>query len=274
AYVTLGTYGALPPTDVMPRAKQALERGLEIDGGLAEAYACRGCVRAVYDWNWEDAEADFRRAIDLRPSYPTAHHWYAINHLVPMGRFAEATDRLHRALDLDPLALAIKTSLGMKSFFAGRFDDAARELSKTVELDEGFGMARFFLGATYTELASYPEALAEFDAAIRISGRSPEIQAALGYLHGVSGRHDEARSTLEELKRLSCERYVSPARFAQVHAGLGEVAEALDCLEAAHAEHSADLAWVAVRPVFKSLYAEPRFLQLVSKMGLAASTRP
>ena len=108
AYVTLGTYGAMPPEDVMPRAKRALETALEIDVSLAEGYACRGCLRSVFDWSWPDAEGDFRRAIDLRPSYPTSHHWYAINHLVPLGRFDEATEELHRALALDPLALAIR----------------------------------------------------------------------------------------------------------------------------------------------------------------------
>jgi serine/threonine protein kinase/tetratricopeptide (TPR) repeat protein len=273
AYVTLGTHGAMAPGDFIPRAKQALERGLEIDGGLAEAYACRGCVRSVYDWSWAEAEHDFRRAIDLKPSYPTAHHWYAINHLVPMGRFAEATEELHRALDLDPLALAIKTSLGMKSYFAGRYDDAVRELSKTIELDEAFGMAHLFLGATYTELSRFPEALGELEAAVRFSGRSPEIQAALGYLHGVSGDVDGARRVLDELRRHGDERYVSPARLAQVHCGLGERAGALDRLEEAHAGRAADLAWVGVRPVFASLREEPRFIALVTQMGLAASAR-
>jgi TolB-like protein/Flp pilus assembly protein TadD len=271
AYVTLGTYGAMPPKDVMPRAKRALERALEIDVDLGEAYTSRGCARSVYDWAWSDAECDFRRAIDLNPSYPTAHHWYAINHLVPLGRFAEAGDALRRALDLDPLALAIKTSVGMKSYFAGQYDDAVRELSKTIELDESFGMARFFLGATYTELRGYAEALKELEAATRLSGRNPEILAALGYLHGVSGDLDGARSILEELRRLADERYVSPARVAQVHVGLGERAEALDRLEEAHAERAADLAWLGVRPVFGSLRDEPRFTALLKEIGLFSS---
>jgi serine/threonine protein kinase/tetratricopeptide (TPR) repeat protein len=270
AYVTLGTYGALPPEDVMPRAKRALERALEIDVGLAEAYACRGCVRSVFDWSWSDAEHDFRRAIDLKPSYPTGHHWYAINHLVPVGRFEEATEELHRALDLDPLALAIKTSLGMKCYFAGQYDDAERELSRTIELDEGFGMAHFFLGATYTEQARYAEAFRELETAIRLSGRSPEHLAALGYLQGVSGHTDDGRRVLDELRRLADERYVSPARIAQVHVSLDERTEALDRLEEAHGGRAADLAWLGVRPVFARLRAEPRFIALLKQSGLAA----
>ena len=134
-------------------------------------------------------------------------------------------------------------------------------------------MARFFLGATYTELSRYPEALGELEAAVRYSRRSPDILAALGYLHGVSGDTDSARRVLDELKRLAGERYVSPAKLAQVHVGLGERAEALDRLEEAHAEHAADLAWLNVRPVFASLRVEPRFSALVTEMGLATPAR-
>jgi TolB-like protein/tetratricopeptide (TPR) repeat protein len=274
AYVTLGTYGAMPPKDVMPRAKRALETALEIDVGLAEAYTCRGCVRAVYDWSWSDAEQDFRRAIALQPSYPTAHHWYAINHLVPAGRFDEATEELQRALSLDPLALAIKTSLGMKSYFAGQYEDAVRELSKTIDLDERFGMARLFLGATYTEQARYAEALEELVAAIHLSGRSPEILAALSYLHGVSGDIIAARKGLDELMGFAGARYVSPARLAQVHVGLGEHGAALDRLEEAHAERAADLAWLSVRPVFAGLRDEPRFTALLTQMRLSPPQIP
>ena len=273
AYITLGTYGALPPKDVMTRAKRALKKALEIDGELAEAYTCRGCVRSVYDWSWEDAEHDFQRAIALNPSYPTAHHWYAINHLVPRGRFDQATEELRSALKCDPLALAIKTSVGMKSYFARQYDDAVRELTRTISIDGGFGMARFFLGATYTEQGKYAEALDELQAATRLSGRSPEILAALGYLHGRWGDGDRARTVLDELKQVADTRYVSPAKIAQVHVGLGERAEALAQLEEAHAERAGDLAWLGVRPVFASLRAEPKFIALVNQIGVEASAR-
>ncbi|MEO8678883.1 MAG: protein kinase [Vicinamibacterales bacterium] len=270
AYVTLGTYGCLAAKEVMPPATTAIERALAINPELAQAHASRACVRAVYDWAWSDAERDFRRAIALAP-YPTAHHWFAINHLVPVGRFDEAARELRYALELDPLALAIKTSVGMNSYFAGEYDAAVRELSKTLELDEGFGMAHFVLGATYTEMSRYADAFVELAAAVSLSGRSPEILAAVGYLHGMSGDVDAARDILDEMSRLARERYVSPARLAQVHVALGERAEALDRLEAAHAERAADLAWLGVRPVFASLRREPRFGAMLSQMGLARS---
>jgi serine/threonine-protein kinase len=273
AYVTLGTYGALPANDVMPRAKTALRRALDLDPERAEAYACRGCVQSVYDWAWLAAEHDFKRAIHLNPGYPIAHHWYAINYLVPVGRFDEAAEQLRQALELDPLSLAIKTSVGMRSYFAGRYEPALQELSKAVELDASFGLARVFLGLTYTALAKWDEAFEELDVAIALSGRNPDVLAALGYLRAVAGDIDGARTILAELGGISQRRYVSPSVLAQVHAGLGDTAEALHWLEEACAARAADLAWLAVRPVFSSLRAEPRFVALLRRMGLAADSR-
>jgi serine/threonine-protein kinase len=272
AYVTLGTYGAMPPTEVMSSARAALEKALEIDPALAEAYACRGCVRSVFDWSWAHGERDFLRAIELNPSYPTAHHWYAINQLVPRARFQAATEELQRARNLDPLALAIRTSVGMTAYFAEDYNGAVRELLRTIQLDEGFGMARAFLGAAYIEQRRYDDARVEMEVALRLCGRTPEILAILGYLHGRAGDVAAARGVLDELQRLSMERYVSPGRVAQVHIGLGERTEALERLEKATAEHAADVAWLAVRPVFASLRAEPRFLALLKQMGLETSS--
>jgi serine/threonine-protein kinase len=268
AYVTLGTYGATPAKDVMPRAKRAVEEALALDSELAEAYACRGSVRSVYEWSWADAERDFRQALELKPSYATAHHWYAMNLLVPLGRTAEAADALNCALDLDPLALVIRTSVGMASYFAGQYDEAARDLSKTIELDGGFGMAHFFLGATYTEQARYGAARRHLDTAMRLSGRTPEMLAALGYLNGVSGNARAARQVLKELGQLARVRYVSPARLAEVHAGLDERRQALDRLEEACVERAADLAWIGVRPTFARLRKEARFGELLKRMNV------
>jgi serine/threonine-protein kinase len=267
AYVTLATYGAITATDVMPRAKSAVERALAIDPSLAEAFACRGCVRSVYEWQWKDAERDFAKAIELRPSYATAHHLYAMNLLVPLGRPIEATEELHHALDLDPLALVIRMSLGMNAYFAGGYDEAVRELSKTIELDDRFGMAHLFLAAAFTELGRYPAARGELDTAMRLSGRTPEALGALGYLHGVSGDVEAARAVQSELLRMGRERYVSPARLAQVHTGLDQRDEALAELERACAERAADIAWVAVRPVFARLRTEPRFEAILDRLN-------
>jgi eukaryotic-like serine/threonine-protein kinase len=266
ACVTLGTYGALPPADVMPRALWALERSLKIDDRLAEAYACRGCIHSVYGFAWSDAESDFLQAIEMQPAYPTAHHWYAINHLVPRGRFDEATAALQRALELDPLALAIRTSLGMKSYFAGQYDLAVHDLKKTIDFDAGFGIAHLFLGATFTEQGRYAEAFDELAIARKLVGHSPEVLAALAYLHGLSGDLGAARAARAELVDLAGQRYVSPVRIAQAHVGLGEHETALDLLERAYTERAADLAWLAVRPTFAPLRPMPRFAALARRL--------
>ena len=143
---------------------------------------------------------------------------------------------------------------------------------RTIQLDDGFGMARAFLGATYIELGRYHEALAEIEAALRLSGRTPELLASLGFLYGRSGDPAAARGVLDELRRLSGERYVSPGRLAQVSVGLGDRVEALDRLEEAVAERAADVAWLSVRPVFADLRGEPRFGALLKQMGLAGSS--
>ena len=137
---------------------------------------------------------------------------------------------------------------------------------------EGFGMARAFLGAAYIEQRRYDDARGEIDVALRLCGRTPEMLAILGYLHGRAGDVAAARGVLEELQRLSTERYVSPGRGAQVYAGLDERTDALERLEQAAAEHAADLAWLAVRPVFAGLRGEPRFLALLKQMGLGRTT--
>lgn len=269
ALVTLGTYGALAAQDVMPRAERAVTRALEIDARLADAYACRACIRSVFDWSWTAAESDFEYAIELNPGYAAARHWYAINLLVPVGRFDEALDQLRKALELDPLSLVIKTSLGMRSYYAGLYEQALDELSKAIELDESFSMARLFRGQTFAAISNWTDARRDLDEAIRLSGRSPEVLAALGYLCGVSGDAAGARSILVELGQLSPGRYVSRSLFAQVHAGLDERAEALDRLEEACAARAADLAWLRVRPAFAKFRSEPRFLALLERLNLS-----
>ena len=267
AYVTLATYGAAPPAVLGPLAKDALQKALDIDQDLADAYTCRGCVRAVFDWAWSDAERDFLQAIELEPAYTTAHHWYAINYLVPRGRFNEAREQLEQALHLEPLALAVRMSVGMTSYFAGEYDAAAQELLRTIQLDERFGMAHAFLAATCIEQRRYDRALSELEVALRLCGRTPEILATLGYLQGLWNTGTAARETLAELQELSRRRYVSPGRIAQVHVGLGEHDLALQCLEEACALRAVDLAWIQVRPVFAALRTEPRFQALVARVG-------
>ena len=162
-------------------------------------------------------------------------------------------------------------SLGMKWYFAGLYDEAVDELLRTIQLDNRFGMAHAFLSACHIEQGQYPKARTEIEAALRHCGGTPEILASLGYLHGRSGDRAGARRVLDDLTRLSADRYVSPGRIAQVHIALGEREEALNRLEAAATEHAADMAWLGVRPVFASLRREPRFVALLQRISVSPS---
>ncbi len=267
-YTILAIYGARPPRETMPLAKEAAEQALQLDPALAEAHASLGCVRAMFDLDWHGAEREFRRAIDCDPYYPTAHHWYALNCLAPLGRCDEAATRMQVARDLDPLSPVITTSVGVQEYFARHYDRAIDACRRTLELDERFPIAHYFLGLAQTELGGHDEAIAELKQAAALTGGTVEISAALAYAYARAGRHDDARAVLTELLQRSAHGYVSPALLGQVYAGLGDHERALASLEAAYEERAVDLAWLKVRPVFDGVRDDARYHALVRKMGL------
>jgi serine/threonine-protein kinase len=266
AYATLALYGVLSPHDVMPQAKAAAQRAIDIVGTMSSPFATLGCIAAVYDWAWPEAERHYRRAIELNPEHPVAHHWYAINYLVPLKRFDEADTELRRAVEADPLSMPIRVSLGLRSYFAHRYVQARDELRDSFELEAGSATARLFLGLTLVEMGSFDEAVRELETALQIA-RSPEMIAALGYAFARAGNIDRARQALGELMTVASARYISSSLIAQVHAGLGEPLQAFDWLEKASGAHAADLAWLPVRPVFDSLRSETRFNALLERLG-------
>jgi eukaryotic-like serine/threonine-protein kinase len=269
ASLLLGVYGLAAPGEVMPQARQAALRALEIDGGAAEVYTSLGCLRAVYDWAWPEAERDFQRAIQLDPGYATAHQWYAINLLAPMGRFAEAAAELRTARELDPLSLPTAASIGLLCWFRGDAQGAVEEHAKALEIDPQFAMAHFFRGQALVSLGREDEGVAALRQAVELSGGPPETQAALGHALAAAGRSREAHRILSTLRGLREKRYVSASLIAQVHAGFGEWDEVLSWLDRACGERAADLAWVGVRPPFAPLRGNPRFVALLDKMGLS-----
>jgi serine/threonine-protein kinase len=267
AYTMLGVYGVLAPREVMPKARSAAERAIALDAMLPSPHATLGCIAANYDWEWEAADRHFHRALALDVRESVAHHWYAINCLVPLGRFVEARHELQRATDADPLSMAIRFSHGVARYFADEFIDAEREIAQSLELDPGASTAHLFLGLTLIELGRYADAIRAVETAQRLSP-SPEMTAALGLAAARYGDRDRARSCVTELQRLSQKRYVSPSLIGQVHSGLGERTLALDLLESAVSLRAADLAWLAVRPVFRDLRGEPRFQRMLGVLGL------
>ena len=265
AYTTLGFYGVLAPHDVRPRAKSAARRAIELAGNLASAHATAACVAAVYEWQWREAALGYHRALEVNPEDPSAHHWYAITYLVPLRRFEEAAAELRRAADADPLSMAIRASVGIRSYFAHDFDRAHRELRECLDLEAGSGTARLFFGLTLAEMARHDEAIRELETATQVAA-SPEMTAALAYACARGGRPERARELLEQLVRLAEQRYVSPSLIAQVHAGFEDADRAFEWLQRASEVHAVDLAWLHVRPVFDQLRADPRFNALVAGM--------
>jgi serine/threonine-protein kinase len=280
SYVLLGVYGISPPNEVMPKAKatasQALEEAADlsvqgVDTGLAAVYTTLACVKAVYDWSWEEAEQDFKQALEHDPKYSTAHHWYAVNCLAPRGRFDAATDEIRLAQESDPLSPVIQASLGLVHYFAGRLVEAAAELKKTLEMDASFAMAYFFLGQTYLQMSRPDDALASIGNASRLLPGSAEFRAGLATASAVAGQGDRARHILTELQQRREERYVSAALLAEIHAALDEKEEALKWLAEAEKERSPELLWIGMRPAFRHLRSERRFAALVQRVGVATS---
>lgn len=268
-YIILGLYGALAPKFVMPKAKAAALKALEIDTDLAEAHASLGCIQSVYDWDWQVAEEQFLQAIELNPNYAIAHHWYAVNYLAPHKRFDEAIKEIKIALDLDPISLVINTTVGLVYYYAGKYDEATEVFLKTLEVEPNFAMAHFFLGQTHSQKKMFNEALSEFEEASKLFGASTNMQATFGTASALAGNKDKALEILKDLEKESKEKYVSAYDMAMIHTGLGNKEQALKWLEKALDEHSYLLIYLNVDPVLQSLRDDKRFKKIQSKMKLA-----
>jgi serine/threonine-protein kinase len=264
---TLGLYGMASPDLVMPRALASAERALALDPSLAEALAARGCVAAIYHWNWSAAERDFARAIAADAQYPTAHHWFAAHVLVPLGRFAEAEGALARAHELDPLSLTIGVSLAALRYYQRRYDEAVEASHDVLRLDARFAMAHYFRGLALEQMRRIDDARSALAEASSWSN-SAEIMAAVAHVSAAAGDDKRARQLRDELAARSRDRYLSPTLLAQIELSLGDSDAAMEHLEAAHRQHSADLIWLAVRPTFDALHADPRFQMLLAALGL------
>jgi TolB-like protein/Tfp pilus assembly protein PilF len=266
-YNSLSRFGWLSPDEAMPKAKQAAERALELDPHLAEAHNSRAFVAENYEWLWEVAEDEYKKAIELNPNYATAHQWYG-EYLATIGRFEEGLEQLKQAEHLDPLSLIINSDLGLPYFFARQYDRAIEQWKKTVELDPNFWLAHYALALVYEQKGMYDEAIAESKRALNLFVDSPWVLAGLGHIYAVSGRREEAHQVLDELKERAKESYVSPFDLAIICAGLDEREEAFSWLERAYEERNQWLTWLKVEPRLDCLSDDERFTDLVQRVGL------
>jgi serine/threonine protein kinase/tetratricopeptide (TPR) repeat protein len=275
SYALMGAaaFEMLPPRDAMPRAKAAALRALDIDASLVEARTTLAFVRRLYDWDWAEAESDFRQALALNGAYPTARHWLALL-LCEAGRFADGAAEMARAHELDPLSLAISTDIGWVSYFARDYDAAIRRYRATLELDPDFSWARFLLGLALAQTGDYGAAIAELEAAVVTSGRSTKMLAAVGQYAGLAGDADRARAILAELEQISRQRYVSSYCVGLVHIGLGDHDAAFASLDRAVEERAGYLAYLNVDPAVDPIREDARFADLLQRTKRPERRRP
>ena len=267
AYAGLaGTYvyiSGLPPREAMPKAKAAAQKALELDDHLAEAHIAMGWVSAWYNWDWAAAGKHFERAIALNPAYPLAHFEYA-NYLSALGRLDEALAERKRTLDLDPVSPLFNSGMAYDLYIARRFDEAINQRRKVLEMDPSLPHNLFGLGLIYAAKGMYREALAEFEK-LPPSGRR---DVYLAYTRARLGERSQALRILDELKGVSKQEYVSAYSFAVIYLGLGEKDQAFAWLEKAYEERSFLLPYLKVDPIWDPLRSDPRFADLVRRIGL------
>jgi tetratricopeptide (TPR) repeat protein len=213
------------------------------------------------------AERRYKRAIEINPNYPTAHQWYAV-FLMSAGRHDEALAENTRAQQLDPLSIPINMTLGWVLLNARKYDQSAEQLRKTLEMDQNFPLAHHRLGLVYEQQGKYAEAIDEFRQVVNLLPGKPLGIAALGHAYALSGKRAEAQKAIAQLEELSKQRFVSPAFIALIHTALGDKEQAFAWLEKAHTENDANLARLKVDPRFDPLRSDPRFTDLVRRVGL------
>ena len=268
SYAILGTRGALPPNEAMPRSEKAALQAIALDYRSAEAHASFALVLAVYRWKWREAEQAFRAAIELNPEYVTARQWYAVNCLVPTGRIEDAVFQLERALETDPVSMILNSVLGLVLSFSRRYDEAIKQFRKAISLDCNFYMAHWYMGLAYCYSGIFDKAQESLETAVRLSGGIPRVTASLGVMHAFSGNKRKAIRILGDLKGLSSARYVDPAELAQICAALGDRDQALDLLDQAYELRAASLVHLLVNPAYDSLRDDTHFQQLSTNVGV------
>jgi len=201
-YILFANFNIAAPGRAYPRAKEMASKAIQIDGTLAEAHTSLATLKAIYDWDRSGAEQEFRRAIELNPSYATAHHWYAEDLLIRMGRQAEALAEIERARQLDPLSLQINAVEGRILSLSNQNDKAIEQGRRALDLDPGWSAGHWWFGLAYEQRRRYPEAIVEFQKAISLSAGNSTFLTALGHAYAVSGQRTDAAEILQQLQKL------------------------------------------------------------------------
>jgi adenylate cyclase len=269
-YNLLGFYAYLPPHEAFPAARAAALEALEIDETLDEAHTSLGFVKLYYDWDARGAAAEYRRALALNPNSPQAHHWYS-SALMALGRVDDSIEHARRAVEIDPLSAYESVALGWQLISARRYAEARERLRRAIELDPDFPIAHWLLGEANAEDARVAESLIHFERAVELSGRTLWFLPSLGWAYGLNGDASKAREIMAELFERS--KFVSSFGYALIRLGLGEKDAALDLLELAFEERDPNMMSLHYYPTWDDLRSDPRFIDLVERVGVAAQAR-
>ena len=266
-YFLLSFYGFVSAAQSIPKALTASERAVQLCPDAAEAYVSLATVKGWCRWEFEEALQVYQRAFDLNPRYAQGRAWYG-SFLSAMGRHEEALEQHGYALQLDPLSPYLNTISGWGLIHAGQFEAAIKPLEKALELAPDYPLAHRLLGQVLLCVGRVQEGIDRLARSAALAGRAAWALAYLGYALGQAGRREEASRILEELSDPAGQPQVSSRSLAVVHAGLGDVNSALDCLEKAFEERDVQLPWMAIEPAFAQLRTEPRFLALQHRLRL------
>jgi tetratricopeptide (TPR) repeat protein len=266
-YALLGDwqYAVMTPKEAFPKAKAAALKALELNSALGEAHNSLAFCLDGFDWDFESAGKEFRRAIELNPGYATAHHWYAW-HLALVNRFDEAIAEMRKAENLDPLSLIINADLAELLALAHSYDESIQQSRKTIEMDPNFALAHNHLGEAYLEKHMNDEAVAELQKAVQLSGGSPTCMANLARAYIASGKPTEAAKVLDDVKKRSNPGYSHASEIAVIYAALGDTSQAITWLQTGYEERFNP--GVLLRPGFDPLRADPRFVDIGRRVGL------
>ena len=262
----LSWFGALTPKVAGEKAASAAKRAIAIDPSLSECHASLALVHFWYDWNWQAAEDEFQRAIELNPSYTSAYQWYAA-FLNTQGRFEEAQSAQKCARELDPFSLILNMNVADQLFFSRQYDRAAQHLVALLEHEPRFFPARFQLGRVYVQMENYAEAIAAFEHSLQVS-RQQEVRPALAHAYASAGRSQEARAILQEVQNNGSGRYAASPMIARIYLGLGEYETAIHWLEKGLEERSYWMTFLKTDPIYDSIRSHPRFRELLKLTGL------
>lgn len=260
--------GGWSPREAYPKAEAAALKALELDDSLGEAHCSLGFSQLLYDWNFTEAEREFKKAIELSPNYPNSHDGYGF-YLKAVGRHAEAIEKCKLAQKLDPLSPFTHVSLGYAYYFARDYERAVEECRKALEMDKHSTFAHRNLGLAFLQQGKLEKAIEALNNAVRFSQGGLAFESYLGFAYAVAGKQTEAHEVLASLKDLDRERYVPAYNFAIIYAGLGDSDKAFEWFERARKERSGFLPFLKVEPVVDGLRSDSRFDDLLEKIGLS-----